>query len=52
MIATLSPIVLFVKHRDRCFFLLLRYATLPQHSHDYIVELSEGVQFSFVGQNL
>ena len=52
IIATLSPIFLFVKHLIRCIFPLLRYATPPPHSDDDIVEVSEGVQFSFVGQYL
>ena len=52
IIATLSPIFLFVKHLNRCIFPLLRYANRPPHSNDDIVEVSEGVQFSFVGQNL
>ena len=52
IIATLSPIFLLVKHLYRCIFPLLRYATSPPHSDNNIVEFSEGVQFSFVGQNL
>ena len=52
IIATLSPIFLLVKHLNRCIFPLLRHATSPPHSDDDIVELSESVQFSFVGQNL
>ena len=52
IIATLSPIFLFVKHLNRCIFPLLRYATPRPHSDDDTVELSESVQFSFVGQNL
>ena len=52
IIATLSPIFLIVKHLNRCIFPLLRHATSPPHSDDDIVELSESVQFSFVGQNL
>ena len=52
IIATLSPIFLHVKHLNRCIFPLLRHATSPPHSDDDIVELSESVQFSFVGQNL
>ena len=52
IIATLSPVFLLVKHLNRCIFPLLRYAIPPPHSDDDIVEVSEGVQFSFVGQNL
>ena len=52
IIATLSPIVLLVKHLSCCIFPLLRHATSPPPDDDDIVELSEGVQFSFVGQNL
>ena len=51
IIATLSPILLLVKHRNRCIFLLLRHATSPPHSDDDIVELSERLQVSFVSQN-
>ena len=52
IMATLSPIFVLVKHHNRCIFPLLRYATSPPHSDDDIVERSEGVQFSFVSQNL
>ena len=52
MIATLSPIFLLVKHLNRCIFPLLRCAIPPPHSDNDIMEVSEGVQFSFVGQNL
>ena len=51
MIPTLSPIFL-VKHLNRCIFSLLRHATSPPHSDDDIVELSDSVELSFVGQNL
>ena len=50
-IATPS-IFLLVKHLNRCIFPSLSHATSPPHNDDDIVELSEGVQFSFVGQNL
>ena len=52
IIAKLCPIFLLVKHLNRCIFPLLRHATSPPHSDDDIVELSERVQFSFVGQDL
>ena len=41
-----------MKHLNRCIFPLLRHATSPPHSDDDIVDLSESVQFSAVGQNL
>eukprot|EP00904_Undaria_pinnatifida_P013748 jgi/Undpi1/9503/HiC_scaffold_27.g11959.m1 len=43
---------LLVKHLNRCILALLRYATSPPHGDDDIVELSESVQFSFLGQKL
>ena len=49
IIATLSPIFLLVKHLNRCIFSLLRHATPSPHSDDDNVELSESVQFFFVG---
>ena len=52
IISTLSPIFLLVKHLNRFIFPLLRYATLPPHSEDDIVDVSESVEFSFVGQTL
>ena len=52
VIAKLSPTFLLVKHLNRCIFSLLRYATPPPHSDDDAVEVSEGVELSFVGQNL
>ena len=52
IIAPLSPIFLLVKHLNRCTFPMLRHATSPPHSDDDIVEISESVQFSYVGQNL
>ena len=51
IIATLYTIFL-VRHLNRCIFPLLRHATSPPHSDDGIVELSERVKFSFVGQDL
>ena len=51
IIATLSPILFLVKHRNRCIFPLLRHATSPPHSDDDIVELPERLQVSFVSQN-
>ena len=48
---TLSRIFFLVKHLYRCLFPLLRYATPPPHSDDDIVEVFEGVEVSFVGQN-
>ena len=52
IIATPSPIFLLIKHLNRCIFPLLRHATSPPHSEDDIVELSETVQFFFVGHKL
>ena len=52
IIATLSSSFLFLKHLNCCIFPLLRRATAPPHSDDNIVELSESVEFSFVGQSL
>ena len=52
IIDTLSPIFLFLKHLNRCILPLLRYTTPRSQSDDIIVEVSEGVQFSIVGQNL
>ena len=52
IVATLCLIFPLVKHLNRCIFPLLRHATSPRHSNDDVVELSESVQFSFVGQTL
>ena len=52
IIATHSPIFLLEYHFNRCIFPLLRHATSSPHSDDDVVEISESVQFSFVGQNL
>ena len=41
-----------MKHLNSCIFPLLPHATSPPHSDDDIMELSESVEFSFVGQNL
>ena len=49
---TLIPIILLMKHLDRCKFLLLGHATSPPNGVDNIVEFSERVQLPFVGQNL
>ena len=45
-------IFLLEKHLNRCILSLLRHATSPPHSDDGIVELSESVHLSLVGQNL
>ena len=52
LIAALSLFVLLVKHLNRCIFPFWHHATPPPHSDDDIVELSESVLFSFVGQSL
>ena len=52
IIATLCPMFRLVQHLYRCIFPLLRHATSPPHSDDDVVQLSERVQFSFVGQDL
>ena len=41
-----------VKHLNRCILPSLRHTTSPPNSDDDIVELSERVDFSFVGQDL
>ena len=46
IIATISPIFVFVKHLNRCIVPFLRHATSPPHNDDDIVELSESIKFS------
>ena len=52
IVDTLCPIFCFVQHLKLCIFPVFRHATSPPHSDDDIVQRSERVQFSFVGQDL